>query len=609
MEDIRIVHNSHKLEYRKPFGAVVIGTPITISIELDKQATVYIHTISFKGNEKDIPMDYVLKNEEGYFVYTGVVDTNNSLGLLNYYFKIIYNNDIVYYGNNDEVLGGIGKKYDYRPKLYQITVYNERKVPTWYKEGIIYQIFVDRFFNGNSNGEVNSPKKNSFIYATWEDEPIYIKNEKGHIARWDFYGGNLKGVQKKLEYIKSLGASIIYMNPIFEATSCHKYDTGDYKKIDGMFGSDEDFKELCEEAEKLGIKIILDGVFSHTGSDSKYFNKLGNYESLGAYQSRESKYYSWYRFKNFPNEYESWWGFDNQPNIEELNEDYVKYIIKDDDSVIAKWMNLGASGWRLDVADELPDKFIEMIKEKMLSINKDSVLIGEVWEDASNKLSYSDRREYFFGSELDSVTNYPFRDIVISFICGNINSNYFISKLMSLFENYPIENFYSSMNLLGNHDTERIITRLGENIELLKVAIAIQMTMPGVPLIYYGDEVGLSGGRDPQNRKPYPWSKGNKEILNYYKILTNIRNSEVALKKGNFTPINISEDVLCYEREYNSEKIIVLVNPHCRKINCKFRGDGKKILDLVNEYEYYEEQEGQVAIELNRYEFKIIKLI
>lgn len=609
MEDIRVFHNSHKLEHRNPFGAVKLGTPIKISIEVYKEVTVYIHTVNFKGHEQDIVMDIVSRNEEGYFLYTGTIDTSNSLGLLNYYFKIIYNNKVVYYGNNNDVLGGIGQKYDYRPKLYQITVYNERKVPDWYKEGIIYQIFVDRFLNGNENGEISAPKKNSFIYATWEDDPMYIKNEKGDVIRWDFYGGNLKGVKAKLEYIKSLGASIIYMNPIFEAASCHKYDTGDYKKIDGMFGTDEDFKDLCEEAKKLGIRIILDGVFSHTGSDSKYFNKLGNYENKGAYQSKESRYYSWYRFNNHPNEYECWWGFDNQPNVEELDESYLNYMIKDSDSVITKWIKLGASGWRLDVADELPDKFIEMIKEKILEADKESVLIGEVWEDASNKISYSNKREYFFGKELDSVTNYPFRDMVIGFVSGNISSKIFINKLMSLLENYPTENFYSSMNLLGNHDTERIFTKLKENIELLKLALAIQMTMPGVPLIYYGDEVGLLGGRDPQNRKPYPWGKENREILSLHKVLTTIRNNELSLKKGTFKPISISEEILSYEREYNGEKIIVLVNPKNSYVECKFEIFNKTLVSLIDKEEIYKEVNGEITIKINNQGFKIIKLM
>ena len=324
---------------------------------------------------------------------------------------------------------------------------------------------------------------------------MYIKDMDGNIVRWDFYGGNLLGVKKKLEYIKSLGVSVIYFNPIFDSPSCHKYDTGDYEKINPMFGDEEIFKDLCNEAEKIGIKIILDGVFSHTGSDSKYFNKFGNYNSLGAYQSLQSPYYRWYRFNDYPDLYEAWWGFSNMPNIDELNPSYLDYIIRDDNSIVEKWIRLGASGWRLDVADELPDEFIKILKKKLKEVDKDSVLIDEVWEDASNKVSYSRKREYLFGNELDSVTNYPLRQIILDLVRNYIGNKSFIRRYLSLKENYPKEYFYSTMNMLGNHDTERVLTMLNNSVELLKEAVAIQMTLPGVPLIYYGDEAGLTGGK------------------------------------------------------------------------------------------------------------------
>ena len=609
MEDIRVFHNSHKLEHRNPFGAVKLGTPIKISIEVYKEVTVYIHTVNFKGHEQDIVMDIASRDEDGYFLYTGTIDTSNSLGLLNYYFKIIYNDEVVYYGNNNDVLGGIGEKYDYRPKLYQITVYNERKVPDWYKEGIIYQIFVDRFYNGNGDGKINNPRKNSFIYSTWEDEPMYVKDENGDIAKWDFFGGNLRGIIKKLDYIKSLGVSIIYMNPIFEAVSCHKYDTSNYELIDRMFGTNEDFKELCEKAKNLGIRVILDGVFSHTGSDSKYFNMYGNHSEVGAYQSKDSKYYSWYRFYEYPNKYDCWWGFSNQPNTEELDEGYVNYIIKNENSIIARWIKLGASGWRLDVADELPDKFIAMIKEKMLSINEESVLIGEVWEDASNKVSYSVRREYVFGEELDSVTNYPLRDIIIQFLIGNIDSKYFIKRLISLYENYPRENFYSCMNLLGNHDTERIFTMLGESIYLLRLAIVIQMTLPGVPLIYYGDEAGLIGGKDPKNRKTYPWNNINEEVFLIYKSLGNLRSNEEVLKKGDFKIIDISEDILVYERKYKDKKIIIAVNPKNKELSFDIEDDYKIVREFVDNKWINVDRKNNFTILIKCYEYRIYEII
>lgn len=606
MEDIEIFHNSWDIKYRAPFGAVEVGRNVSLSIISNKYVISYVHLIFFNGEELELLMKRIDEEKFEKYTFNIEIDTSKLRGLVNYYFKIIYNNEVFYYGNNEEGLGGKGSLYIMNPKPYQITVYKKRIVPEWYKEGLIYQIFVDRFFNGNDNGLINRSKKNSFIYSNWYDEPMYIRDKDGDIARWDFYGGNLRGIIKKLQYIKSLGVSIIYMNPIFDSVSNHKYDTGDYENIDQMFGTNEDFKELCEEAKKLGIKVILDGVFSHTGSDSKYFNKYGNYDSLGAYQSKESRYYNWYRFWEYPDSYECWWGFNNQPNVEELNEDYTNYVIKDDNSIISKWMSLGASGWRLDVADELPDEFIAMIKEKLLSINNKSVLIGEVWEDASNKVSYSKRRKYFSGDELDSVTNYPLRDIIISFVKGDIGAEYFNKRLINLYENYPRENFYSCMNLLGNHDTERILTMFDENIDLLKLALVMQMTLPGVPLIYYGDEAGLKGGKDPENRRTYPWGKVNEEILSIYKAFGKLRNSEEILKKGEFIPIVSNREFLTYERAYNGKKIIVIINPNNKNVDYLIRESRIKEYSLENS-NWFERLYDEKTINIEAYGFRVLK--
>ena len=532
-------------------------------------------------------------------------------GLIYYYFRVNYCGRNILYGNNIESLGGEGQTYFNDPKSYQITIYSNEKVPNWYKKGIIYQIFVDRFFNGNKEGKVLNPKKNTFIYGKWDDDPMYIKDEQGNIVRWDFYGGNLLGVKKKLKYIKSLGVSTIYLNPIFDSPSCHKYDTGDYEKIDPMFGDEEIFKELCSEAEDLGMRIILDGVFSHTGSDSKYFNKFGNYNSLGAYQSLESPYYRWYRFNDYPKLYEAWWGFSNMPNVDELNPSYLDYIIRNNNSIIEKWLKLGASGWRLDVADELPDEFIKILKKKLKEVKAEGVLIGEVWEDASNKYSYNRRREYLFGSELDSVTNYPLRQIILDLVRNYIGNRYFIKKYMSLKENYPKEYFYSTMNILGNHDTERVLTILNNNISLLKLAVVIQMTLPGVPLIYYGDEAGLTGGKDPYNRKAYPWGKENKDILNFYTKISNIRASEEALKSGEIKFLDFNNEVLGYERLIGNEKIVVVVNTMEKKENISLYdvNDGNTVIDLMSNDKKYEVKNSQIEIELKSHEYKILKIL
>lgn len=599
-----IYHDSQDTFYREPFGAVSIGSKVSLSLECKECGEVFIEVIKFDGSRYSIPMTIEERRNEC-IIYKGIIDTTDSLGVINYYFKYIKDGFTQYYGNNDECLGGEGEIYYDFPNYYQITVYEDNKIPNWYKEGIIYQIFVDRFFNGNKDSVILNKKKNSFIYGNWYDEPMYIRDSNGSIKRWDFYGGNLRGVIEKLDYIKSLGVNIIYMNPIFDAVSCHKYDTGDYENIDKMYGTNSDFKELCQKAEEKGIRIILDGVFSHTGSDSRYFNKYGNYGELGAYESKYSKYYKWYRFYDYPNSYECWWGFENQPNVEELEKTYSDYIVNSENSIIAKWLRLGASGWRLDVADELPDEFIQMIKERMKNEKEDSVLIGEVWEDASNKVSYSKRRKYLLGNELDSVTNYPYRDIISNFLNEEISSKDFYKVIMSIKENYPRENFYANMNLLGNHDTERIFTVLKENLNKLKLALCLQMTLPGVPLIYYGDEAGLLGNKDPENRKTYPWGRENKEILSYYSFFGNFRKNEEVLRKGDFYIFkDTPEDIIAFKRVYKEKEMIILINRSNFSKTLTLEGERGVYKDRFSNEEFY--CDGSITLEIERENYKIL---
>ncbi|MDS0528465.1 glycoside hydrolase family 13 protein [Clostridium sp. SHJSY1] len=606
MEELRIIHDSQNMKFRSPFGAVKVGEKVNLEIEINKSVTVSVEIIQADGNTKNIGMNKEYLNNDLY-KYSVLIDTSDYIGVLEYYFIVGYEHGRVYYGNNEERLGGIGRVYNHNPVPYQITVYEKTIVPNWYKEGVIYQIFVDRFFNGNKDGKINSPKKNSFIYGTWNDSPMYIKDNLGRLVRWDFYGGNLKGITEKLDYLKKLGISIIYLNPIFKAASCHKYDTGDYEIVDEMFGTNEEFKILCQKAKERGIRIILDGVFSHTGDDSKYFNKFGNYQTIGACQSTNSPYYRWYRFADYPHTYECWWGIDNQPNVNEMEPSYIEYIIKGENSIIKKWMELGASGWRLDVADELPDEFIVMIKEKMNEVYSDNVLIGEVWEDASNKISYSKRRHYLYGKELDSITNYPLRDSLINFVKGHMKSDKFSKKVMSLFENYPKENFYANMNIIGTHDTERILTILDKKIELLKIIIALQMTLPGVPLVYYGDEAGLEGGKDPENRKAYPWGRENKEILDFYKLIIGIRNKENALKKGGLRFYSTDLDVCAFERYYENEKIIVLTNTKGSRITLQNINIEGSYIDILDQDKRYKGIELNNALVLEGYDIKVLK--
>ena len=608
MDRIKVMHDSQSIVYRRPFGAVEEGQKVKLSIDIEKEIVVAIELLQFDGTKVNMGMEKEYLNS-GNYRYSIEIDTEDALGVLGYYFILIDGYDRVYYGNNDEHLGGIGQIYTYNPVPYQITIYKKSNLPDWYKEGIIYQIFVDRFCNGNDDGSINNPKKNSFIYGRWDDTPVYIKDYQGRTIRWDFYGGNIRGIIKKLDYIKSLGVNIINLSPIFKSSSCHKYDAGDYDIIDEMFGTEEDFKELCEKAKSKDIKIILDGVFSYTSSDSRYFNKAGNYDEIGAYQSPNSKYHNWYKFNRYPYGYECWWGIEGRPNINVMHNSYIDFLVNRDDSIIKKWIDLGASGWRLNVTDELPDEFIEIIRDRLDTLDKETVLIGDVWDDASNKISYSKKRRYLYGKEIQSVTNYPLRESLINFTRGYIKSDKLKKKVMSLYENYPREVFLGNINLIGTSDTEGILTVLDGNIRCLKIIVALQFTIPGVPLIYYGDETGVTGGKDPDNRKSYPWENEDVDLIGFYKRIAQIRNGQDALKKGDFNIFDTEEDIFAFERVYENERIVVVVNvSNAQKVVRGITLEGT-YLDLFNEGEKYKFVGYESVLIMYPCSFKILRKI
>lgn len=608
MDRIKVMHDSQSIVYRRPFGAVEEGQKVKLSIDIEKEIVVAIELLQFDGTKVNMGMEKEYLNS-GNYRYSIEIDTEDALGVLGYYFILIDGYDRVYYGNNDEHLGGIGQIYTYNPVPYQITIYKKSNLPEWYKEGIIYQIFVDRFCNGNDDGSINNPKKNSFIYGRWDDTPVYIKDYQGRTIRWDFYGGNIRGIIKKLDYIKSLGVNIINLSPIFKSSSCHKYDAGDYDIIDEMFGTEEDFKELCEKAKSKDIKIILDGVFSYTSSDSRYFNKAGNYDEIGAYQSPNSKYHNWYKFNRYPYGYECWWGIEGRPNINVMHNSYIEFLVNRDDSIIKKWIDLGASGWRLNVTDELPDEFIEIIRDRLDTLDKETVLIGDVWDDASNKISYSKKRRYLYGKEIQSVTNYPLRESLINFTRGYIKSDKLKKKVMSLYENYPREVFLGNINLIGTSDTERILTVLDGNMRCLKIIVALQFTIPGVPLIYYGDETGVTGGKDPDNRKSYPWENEDVDLIGFYKRIAQIRNGQDALKKGDFNIFDTEEDIFAFERVYENERIVVVVNiSNAQKVVRGITLEGT-YLDLFNEGEKYKFVGYESVLIMYPCSFKILRKI
>ena len=564
-----ISFNSWNEFFKAPFGALKVDQGAEIKVRVNDESVCSIYLILQKEN-KDLSLNEVRRIELKKYeenMYSCKLEPIQEKGIYFYYFEVNVNK----YGNESKLFygkchqNGEVCQYTYENlNKYQLTVYEDFKTPTWLKEGVLYQIFVERFNNGNRNGKVSNPKKNSFIYANWDDDPMYIKDANGDIIRWDFYGGNLKGIINKLGYLKRLGVSIIYLSPIFESSSNHKYNIGNYKEIDSMYGDEEIFKELIKKASDKGISIILDGVFSHTGADSIYFNKFNNYDSNGAFNNEDSPYRNWYAFDNSEVGYKSWWGIKDLPDVNELEPSYMDYIIRDEDSVLNKWTKMGVKGWRLDVADELPSPFITEFKKQLNKIDEDSVLVGEVWEDASNKISYGERREYLLGNQLDTAMGYPFRKGVLSFLKGEIKSYELNDLFITIKENYPPESFKSNLNLLGTHDVARLKTELNSDKDLVKLAVVTQMTFEGVPYIYYGDEAGMEGNTDPDNRRTYPWKNEDEEMVDFYRNSIQTRNRVKSLLSGDTRFIyTMNDDVFAYERYLNdgeNESCLIVIN-------------------------------------------------
>ena len=482
---------------------------------------------------------------------------------------------------------------------FRLTVYKQGfATPEWFPGRIMYQIFPDRFGFEDASHGIEYHKalgQTPELHGSINDPVRFMaRSFESDYAPDDFYGGSLRGITKKLPYLKELGVGVIYLNPIFEARSNHRYDTSDYGKIDPILGSEEDYVNLCAEAARLDIAIINDGVFSHTGADSIYFNRYGSYPSLGAYQSRDSQFYPWYDFRHFPDDYRCWWNFKDLPELNEKNVQWQGYIITSENSIVRRWLRLGASGWRIDVADELPDEVLSLIRDAAKAQKPDSVIIGEVWEDAVTKSSYGKMRNYALGYSLDSVMNYPFRSAVIDFALKRKNAFELRDFLLGQYHNYPQPMYRCLMNLLGSHDVERLHTALAFDYDvktldrsqqselmlteeqklratrLQRLCAAIQYCVPGVPCLYYGDEECLDGGRDPFNRKPFePSSIG---LHNFYVQLGRIRNSHPALKCGDMQIIAPSADIIIILRRAENEKIACVINHSSNYYTVPFDG-------------------------------------
>ena len=564
--------NSRKIECKSPYGAVKCGEKLSLHFPIASWVSVDKMYVFIRLGDVSTPVEMRFeKSENGFSVYTAdyVFD---AAGIYYYRFEMRNRDGVWYYGRGENGESVCGENL---PE-WQLTVYKSSyKTPDFAKGNIIYHIFVDRF----NRADGVKTKRKYRLHESFSESPEVVSADGKYYAD-DFFGGNFNGIREKLDYLEELGVGIIYLSPIFKAYSNHRYDTGDYLKVDELLGTDDDFKRLLDAAHEKGMKIILDGVFNHSGADSLYFNKFGTYDSLGAYQSKSSPYYDWYYFKKFPDEYACWWGCDNVPDLNKSNKDY-RALVFGKNGVVEKWQKLGADGWRLDVVDELPIDFVNLLIKKIKSVNKDALVIGEVWEDASTKVSYGELRPYLLGDQLDGTMNYPFMNAIIAYVRDG-DEKFFKDTVQSILENYPKETVYCLMNSLGTHDTVRIINalsdvrahgwskthKLGYKLpdseyekakKKLYLASVLQFTLPGIPSIFYGDEAGLQGFDDPINRRPYPWGSEDKEILAHYKKLGRIRRENRAVFSGGFN-MRDENGLVAYERASGDDEILIAVN-------------------------------------------------
>ena len=571
------VFDSRSESCKKPYGAVPCGTAVSYTVRpLRREGwsrCVLVTQREFSGQTAELELPCTGQDGDRNR-FSGIFSAPAEPELVWYWFRLFRED------GSSILLDRSGYHGGENMQSWQLTVYEESFTPAWFGCGVVYQIFPDRFCRlelPDPAGMVGSRT----IHENWSNLPDWRPDAQGEVRNCDFFGGSLQGILSKLDDLADFGVTVLYLNPVFESASNHRYNTADYRAIDPMLGTEDDFHHLCQEAKRRGIRVILDGVFNHTGSQSRYFNADGFYSDTGAAQSPASPYYHWYSFHPWPADYDAWWGIRTLPAVREDAPDYRDFIIRGQDSVVRHWLRAGASGWRLDVADELPDDFIGEIRTAMEETAPDSFLLGEVWEDATTKIAYSMRRRYLLGQELHGVMNYPFRTALIAYLLGG-DADEFRETLESLRENYPPHAFYSLMNFLSTHDTPRILTVLGADhvpgskeeravfrlsparrqlgLKRLRLAALVLFTFPGAPTVYYGDEAGMEGWEDPFNRAGYPWGQEDSELKSFFSKLAHLRREQPALQTGQLHWRWTAGSLLVFARELDGQLLTTVVN-------------------------------------------------
>ena len=582
---IKVIHDITHRMFRDPAGAMQAGSPVLLTLLISgepPESKLYLKIQSDKGGQiRTVPMHETVSPDPSFNAWTASY-TPSGLGLLWYWFELRTeaspawsegaDNGEAEEGSEPLLIGCDSQTHQAAildsPHAWQLTVYDPAYPdPDWIRGGVFYHIFVDRFAKAGPPVRMGG----KITRSDWGGEPVWEPDPNGEILNNDFFGGNFAGIREKLPYLADLGVTCLYLSPIFEAYSSHKYDTSDYLKVDPMFGDEAGFTSLCEEAKARGMRVICDGVFSHTGSDSRYFDIYDRYGD-GALHHPDSPYRDWYYFEH--DTWQSWWGIKTLPRVNKEIPSYQKFITGKD-GVIRHWRRAGASGWRLDVVDELPKAFLEKLTAAAKAEKNDALILGEVWEDASNKIAYEERKDYFEGDKLESVMNYPLRRGIINYVREG-NAFGLAETMAIILAHYPMRVVHALMNILGTHDTDRIITALAgqklgpdagreekaavrmdadewaAGIRRLKIAVVLQMTLPGVPCIYYGDEAGMEGYNDPFNRRCYPWGHENKEIQDWYRRVIRIRRESDLYVDGDYRAIAAHDGLYAFERTKES---------------------------------------------------------
>lgn len=583
---MRLMHNSRDTAYRSPTGAQPCGTDVRLRIRIEDAAPDAVHLRAWFGKESFVPMH---QSEEDAALWEATLTLPEAPCLVWYDFQIWQQGQFYWYGNAEDGLGGEGALVFGGARSFQITAYDPAfSVPQWTRGAVFYQIFPDRFAQGEAGARLPLSEGRTY-HADWEDTPyLMFDEETGDNVAHDFFGGTLDGIREKLPYLQDLGITALYLNPVFHAGTNHRFDTTDWRAIDPTLGDSAAFAALCDAAAARGIHIILDGVFSHSGNNNPHFTS--------AQAAEDSPYRDWYTFEHWPDMYKSWWGFKTLPELNKHSPAVLDYFLTGDDPVVRHWLREGADGWRIDVADELPMQYLTLLRQAARTEKADALVIGEVWEDASNKISYGQMRTYCLGDTLDGVMNYPLRDAAIAFLTGAQDSVAFKRKMDSLYENYPKPFAQALLNMLGSHDRARALNALsgadGKGLtriqqrclrltdkqralgrKRLMLMLSLIVAMPGMPCVYYGDEAGMEGCADPFNRGAFPWGHEDKALTAYFRTVLARRRQEAALTDGALCIQAPHEDVLIIRREAAGQASVTAIN----------RGNRARKVDMGNQ--------------------------